>query len=366
MADVLSQSQFVREAPDIEAKKVGLLESAKAQVDATNLAAQGGRYLTPDYQIAGMSGNQLDAIAAGQQGIGAYQPYMANAASQLGQGQQAVAAGINTLQGADTRNQYGAAQGLQGIAAQGIMGVNQPIGQQQISQYMNPYMNIALQGQLDEMNRQAQIQQQSLNAQATKAGAFGGSRDAIQRAELGRNLAQTQNQAIASSMQQGYGQALSAAQQQQQAQMAGYGQLANLGQGIGSLAAQQFGIGSQLAQGLGSLGMQQANLGSQNAAMGQQAQALGQQDVNFQYNLGAQQQRQQQAELDATRQNQLQKNMQPYQQLGFLSDIYKGAPSTQMGVTTSSQATPSPFQQIAGLGTGILSTAAAGKAAGII
>jgi hypothetical protein len=365
MADVLSQSQFVREAPEIEAQKIGLLESAKAQVDATNRAAQAGQYLTPDYQIAGMGANQTDAIALGQQGIGAYQPYMSNAAGQLGEAQQTVGTGVNVLQNADTRNQYNTAQGLQGVAAQGTMGAVQPIGQNQIAQYMNPFMNLALQNQMGEMNRQAQIQGQGLQAQAVKSGAFGGSREGIQRAELGRNLAQTQNQAIANAMQQGYGQALSTAQQQQQAQLAGYNQLGNIGQGIGSLAAQQFGIGSQLAQGLGSLGMQQAGLGAQSANMGQQTQAMGQQDVNFLYNLGAQQQRQQQAELDATRQNQLTKNMQPYQQLGFLSDIYKGAPSTQMGVTTSSQATPSPFQQIAGLGTGILSTAAAGKVAGV-
>lgn len=365
MADVLSQSQFVREAPEIEAQKLALLEDAKAQVDATNLAAKSGNYLTPDYRIAGMGQNQTDAIALGQQGIGAYQPYMSNAQQQLGSAQQTVNTGVGVLQGADTRNQYGTAQGLQGVAAQGTMGAVQPIGQAQISQYMNPFMNTALQGQLSEMNRQAQIQGQGLQAQAVKSGAFGGSREGIQRAEMGRNLAQAQNQAIANAMQQGYGQALSTAQQQQQAQLAGYNQLGNIGQGIGSLAAQQFGIGSQLAQGLGSLGMQQANLGSQSANMGQQTQAMGQQDVNFLYNLGAQQQRQQQAELDAARQNQLQKNMQPYQQLGFLSDIYKGAPSTQMGVTTSTQATPSPFQQIAGLGTGILSTAAAGKVAGV-
>jgi hypothetical protein len=313
-----------------------------------------------------MSGNQLNAIRGGQEGIGAYQPYMINAANQLGVGQQAVNTGVDVLRSADTRNQYDAAQGLQGLAAQGTLGATQPIGQQQISQYMNPFMNLALQGQLDEMNRQAQIQGQGLQAQAVRSGAFGGSREGIQRAELGRNLAQTQNQAIANAMQQGYGQALSTAQQQQQAQMAGYNQLGNLGQGIGGLAAQQFGIGSQLAQGLGSLGMQQAGLGSQSAALGQIAQGLGQQDVNFLYNLGSTQQKQQQAELDAQRQNQLQQNMQPYQQLGFLSDIYKGAPSTQMGVTTSSQATPSPFQQIAGLGIAGLSAAAAGSRAGIL
>ena len=366
MADptVLSQSQFVREAPEIAAQKLALLESAKAQVDATNLAAGRGTFLTPNYQIAGMTQNQMDAIRGGETGIGAYQPYLSNATQQLVNAQQTTGNALGTLQNADTRNQFGVAQGLAGISAQGTLGAAQPIGQAQISQYMNPYMNIALQQQLDEMNRQAAIQGQNLQAQATKAGAFGGTREGIQRAELGRNLAQTQNQAIANAMQQGYGQALSTAQQQQQAQMAGYNQLNNIGQGIGSLATGMFGIGSQLAQGMGSLGAQQASMGSQAAALGQAAQGLGQQDVNFLYNLGAQQQKQSQAELDAQRQNQLQQNMQPYQQLGFLSDIYKGAPSTQMGVTTSAQPTPTPFQQIAGLGTGILSTAAAAKTAG--
>jgi hypothetical protein len=74
------------------------------------------------------------------------------------------------------------------------------------------------------------------------------------------------------------------------------------------------------------------------------------------YNLGAQQQKQQQAELDAQRATQMQNAMQPYQNLAFVSDIYRGAPSTQMGITAQAAPTPSPFQQIAGLGIGALGT----------
>jgi hypothetical protein len=92
---------------------------------------------------------------------------------------------------------------------------------------------------------------------------------------------------------------------------------------------------------------------------------MGQQDVNFLYNLGAQQQRQQQAQLDAERQNVMARNMQPYQQIGFLSDVYKGAPSSQMAISQQSQAQASPFQQIAGLGIAGVSAAAAGSKAGI-
>jgi len=62
----------------------------------------------------------------------------------------------------------------------------------------------------------------------------------------------------------------------------------------------------------------------------------------------------------------MQTAMQPYQQLAFQSDIYKGAPSSQMAVTTQQAPAPSPFQQIAGVGTGILGTAAAANAVGKI
>ena len=84
------------------------------------------------------------------------------------------------------------------------------------------------------------------------------------------------------------------------------------------------------------------------------------------YNLGTSQQQQLQAQLDAQRQNLYQQNMQPYQQLAFLSDIYKGAPSSQMSSTSLSATTPSPFQQIAGLGIAGVSAAAAANKAGIL
>jgi hypothetical protein len=231
---------------------------------------------------------------------------------------------------------------------------------------MNPYNNLVLGQQLQEMNRQGQMQQEGLNAQAARSGAFGGSRQAIAQQEMNRNLMQTQNQAILQSLQGGYGQALATAQQQQQAGLGAYGQLANVGQGIGSLANQQFGIGAQTAAGLGSLGTQQGNLGMQFGNLGQQAQAQGQQDVNFQYNLGSTQQRQDQALLDADRQNQLQRNMQPYQQAAFVSDIYKGSPSSQMSSMQQTQAAPSPFQQAAGLGIAGVSAASAANRAGLI
>jgi len=140
----------------------------------------------------------------------------------------------------------------------------------------------------------------------------------------------------------------------------------SLGQGIGNLANQQFGIGQGMATGIAGLGSQLGNLGVQQAALGQQQQALGQSDANFLYNLGAQQQGQSQAELDATRATATQSALSGQQRLAFLSDIYKGAPSSQMAVTSQAQPAPSPFQQIAGVGTGLLATAGAVRTAGVL
>jgi hypothetical protein len=140
----------------------------------------------------------------------------------------------------------------------------------------------------------------------------------------------------------------------------------NMAQGIGSLAQQQFGIGRDMAQGLASMGAQQGNLATQGAALGQAAQGMGQQDTNFLYNLGSSQQKQLQSELDASRQNELTQNMQPYQQMGFVSDIYRGAPSSSMSTMQQSVATPSPFQQVAGLGIAGVSAAAAAGRAGVL
>jgi hypothetical protein len=307
MAEVTEQ--IVREAPEIEAYKLGLLKSAQGLTAPT----------LPAFQVAGLSEPQLAALTAGQRGIGAYTPYLQSGYGALTTGTGTLGQGIAALGGAG-----GGYDPNMGMA------------------FMNPYNQAVLQESLREINRQGDLSRQNLQAQAVRAGAFGGSREGIQRAELERGLSQTRNQAIINAMQQGYGaaqqQAQQAFEQQQQRQLA-------------------------MGQGLGSLGTQLGNLGVQQAALGQSAQQMGQSDVNFLFNLGAIQQKQKQAELDALRSTQMQQATQPYQQLAFLSDIYKGAPSTQMAVTQQQTPAPSPFQQIAGLGTGILSTAAAANTA---
>lgn len=61
-------------------------------------------------------------------------------------------------------------------------------GTEQARQYMNPYLQVALEPQLQEARRQSDISRLADAARLTQAGAFGGSRQAIMEAEARRNL----------------------------------------------------------------------------------------------------------------------------------------------------------------------------------
>ena len=139
------------------------------------------------------------------------------------------------------------------------------------------------------------------------------------------------------------------------------GQFQNVAQGIGGLAGTQFGIGQQMATGLGALGQQYGQQAVNQLGIGQAAQGMQQSDINFLYNTGQAQQAFRQQQADAERATRTQRLYAPYQQLGFLSDIYRGAPSTQMSTSVASQPSASPFQTAAGIGIAGL-TAAAGAA----
>lgn len=68
--------------------------------------------------------------------------------------------------------------------------VPQQFTAQAAQQYMNPYLQAALDPQIAEARRQAEIQRVQDAGRLTQAGAFGGSRQAIMESELNRNLLQ--------------------------------------------------------------------------------------------------------------------------------------------------------------------------------
>jgi hypothetical protein len=87
----------------------------------------------------------------------------------------------------------------------------QSFTQQDVAQqYMSPYIQAALEPQIAEAQRQAQIQRVQDAARLTRAGAYGGSRQAIMESELNRNMLRN----IADITGTGYQQAYTQAQQQ--------------------------------------------------------------------------------------------------------------------------------------------------------
>jgi hypothetical protein len=113
-------------------------------------------------------------------------------------------------------------------------------------QYMNPYLQNVLQPQLEEMRRQAQIQQMQNASRMAKAGAFGGGRQAIMDAELQRNL-MTQ---MGSTIGQGYASAYDKAMDQfnrEQAQASGLAQMLERG-GAAQRAIEAEGIAADLGE----------------------------------------------------------------------------------------------------------------------
>ena len=258
----------------------------------------------PDYQVAGFTQPQLQAFQLAQRGIGGYMP--------------ALSEGFRATQGG-----IGAAGQAMGLVPSALRGYDPTTGYQG---FMNPYLEEVVRQSEKDIGRQGAMQAQGIRSQAVGQGAFGGSRQAVAERELGRNIADQQARTSSSLRAQGFEQAQANAMNAFENQML-----------RGLQGAQTIG---NLGQGLGSLGAQMGNLGE----LGQN---LNIRDVGTLMDIGTMQQAQAQAGLDALRQNQYQRTMAPYQQLGFMSDIFQGMPIGQ--VQTTSAPGPNPVSQWGGL-----------------
>jgi hypothetical protein len=299
MAETTTQIVQSQEEPWMSAERQALISKVKEAV--LNAPEK-----LPEYQVADLTKMQKDAAKLAASGIGAYLPYITRASDVMGTGVDYLKAGT------------------------------QAYDPNSVAAYMNPYQQQVTQNALAEMNRQAQIQQQSVASNAVMSGAFGGSRFGVQQAELGRNLADVQSARIMQDYAQNYSQAQQAAMNAFQNQQARY---QSAGQSLGTLG-----------QGI--------------AGLGQMTSALGQGDASFLYNMGANMQGQQQKLLDATRMNTALYNAEPYQRLSYYADILNKTPSGQMQMTQTTAPSPSPFSQIAGIGIAGLGAYNMGKTAG--
>ena len=195
-------------------------------------------------------------------------------------------------------------------------------------QYMNPYLQNALNPQLEEARRQSQITQLGNASKATQAGAFGGSRQALMDTEtqraLGTNLANITGQ--------GYNTAYDKAMTQFNADQARKIQEAQYGTDVGLKGLSQAATANQAA---GNVGAQQAQYGLQNLT------ALG--------SAGNTQQAQNQAGLNALYNQYLEQRNYPGTLLANQANLIKG-----IGGSTSSEyaAKPSFLQTAVGTAAG--------------
>lgn len=203
-------------------------------------------------------------------------------------------------------------------------------------QYMSPYMQNVVDVQMQQAKRQADIAGQTQQAQAARAGAFGGGRDAIMRSQGNADLQRTLAGIQATGSQNAYQQGMTQFNAEQQAQQA-----------AANLNAQQ----GQYGAGLGLQGLQTAMTGARtlgDIGATQYQQNMGINQLQGQY--GLQQQQQAQNVLNTQYQDYQSFQNYPYKQLGFMSDMLRGLPLTQQSSSIYSQS-PSAISQIAGLGT---------------
>ena len=199
-------------------------------------------------------------------------------------------------------------------AATGLTGTGAGTGAGSIASYMSPYQSDVMQTALDEYDVQAQKSKLALGAPQV-AGVFGGGRHGIAEAEYASTSDRNRAALQAQMLQQGFTQAQQARQQDLANQMGIAGLQSKLGGGAQQLATQQI-------SGLGTLGA------------GQQAQS--------------------QAVLDAQRQATQTAAYEPYQRLGTygagVASLISGyhAQYGQQSVPSAS-----PLQSALGMGAGL-------------
>jgi hypothetical protein len=243
-------------------------------------------------QVAARDPLQQQAQALAQAGVGSFQPFL-TAAQQAGTAAATTVGGIPT--GAPTT--------------------------QQIDDFMSPYQAQVIDATLSEFDRNRAIQEQQIRDQQAALGVLGAGRAGVQLAEFGTGAARERALLQAGLLQQGFGQAMQARQQD---------------------IANRFNI-AQAQQGLGAF----------QSGLGGQQQALAGTDITRLGQLGALNQAQAQAQLDAQREAARQATFQPQEQLDrFASQVtgLMGGVAGQ-GTQTTNIPNPTPLQTALGVGT---------------
>ena len=250
-------------------------------------------------QVAGQDALQTQAQTLATQGVGSFAPFL----------QQAQTAGTAA----------GTALGGVGLGATAF--------QQGVQDFMSPYQSQVIDASLAEFDRNKAIQEQSIRDQQTALGALGSGRAGVQLAEVGTGAARERALLQAGLLQQGFGQAAAARQQDIQNRFTQAG----------------------ATQGLGAF---QSGLAGQQAQLGAQQQALQGTDISRLGSLGALNQTLAQANLDAQREAARQATFLPQEQLDRFAGQVTGIMGGYPGQTqTTNIPNPTPLQTALGVGT---------------
>jgi len=256
--------------------------------------------------VAAQDPLQTQAATLAASGVGGYEPYLTQAATQ---GTQA----ISTLGGVSPY--------ISGAAA--LTGPGAGTGTGSIASYMSPYQSQVIDATLTEFDRQAAARQQGISDRAVALGGFGGGREGVQLAEYqtqsDRNRALLQSQLL----QQAFGQGAALRQQDYANQL--------------GLAGAQAG----LAQG-------QMGLGGYQQGLAQLAPALSRGDIGTLTQVGGIQQQQAQNVLDAQQQANQMAAMEPYQRLQTYGQGIAGLAPIAGQYTTQITPDPTPLQTALG------------------
>ena len=270
------------------------------------------------------------AFTLRQQNLAGLAPTVAPQDALQTQAQQRAVAGLGSFEPFVQRAQTQAdlASGLGTLSLGQLAGI--PTGAPTAAQtqaFMSPYQSQVIDASLAEFDRNRDIQEQQLRDQQAKLGVLGAGRAGVQLAEFGTGAARERALLQAGLLQQGFDRAQAARQQD---------------------IANRFGI-AQATQGLGGF---RSGLAGQQAALGAQQQALQGTDISRLGSLGAINQAQRQAEIDAQREATSQAAFQPQEQLDRYAAQVAGIMGGYPGATTQSFVpNPTPLQTALGIGT---------------
>ena len=269
--------------------------------------------------VAGQDPMQTQAAALATQGVGSYSPYLQAAQTAQGQSQGALGNAATAVGGLGTfQNQAAASTGANAY---------QP--------FMSPYQSQVIDATLSEFDKSRLGGQQQIRDAAVSSGNFGGGREGAMMGQYNADSLADRSALQASMLQQGFGQAQQAANQN----------FANQGQ-LFQMQNQQNLSNQGLAGAYGNQMNQQFGLSDFNrTGMGQDINALG--------TLGSVNQGQQQAYLTADQQAAQTGAYEPYGRLSQYGNALTGLAGGVAGGQYQDQSQSSPFQTALGTTMGL-------------